>query len=538
MFDYNRTPLAPPGTRVLAHVPADKRESWAPHALEGWYIGPALQSYRCFEVWLDDTCKTRIVERVTWFPKKVRVPIPTATDEIEAALKDLTRALRASDLANPALPLEQSLTERLKELSNLLANQDGQARADPFPALPPTQSPRVPGPPDPDDPTFTLVTKPKSRKERAAARAARTEASNASCAQALSATASEPAGAWMQPGLALCYKAFHPDTGKLSEYKDLRTSSEGARWEYALKKELARLTKGLPPEFPSGHDVFEFIHKHEVPRHKTCTYLRIVSNYRPQKADPYRVRFTLGGDRLDYNGNTYTPTSDLTTFKLMINAVLSKPGHRACCIDLSDFYISHKLPEPEYMRIHSSQIPQEFMDYYDLDKMVASDGFLYIRLKGAMFGLKQAGIISNLELIKRLAVDAYVPCKHTPGLFKHKERNLYFCLIVDDFFVDYHYKSDADHLITSLQKHYKCTVDWEAAIYAGIHLKWDYAKRTCDISMPGYIDKALQRFEHPVPTRRQDSPHPWDAPVYGQRTQMVKDPDITPPLPPSGIKRI
>jgi hypothetical protein len=34
-FDFNCTPLAPPGIRVLIHEKPDKRTSWSPHALDG-----------------------------------------------------------------------------------------------------------------------------------------------------------------------------------------------------------------------------------------------------------------------------------------------------------------------------------------------------------------------------------------------------------------------------------------------------------------------------------------------------------------------
>jgi hypothetical protein len=44
MFDYNQTPLAPPGIRVLVHNKPSVRGTWAPHALPGWYIHPAMQN--------------------------------------------------------------------------------------------------------------------------------------------------------------------------------------------------------------------------------------------------------------------------------------------------------------------------------------------------------------------------------------------------------------------------------------------------------------------------------------------------------------
>jgi hypothetical protein len=50
-FDLNRNPLAPPGTKVLIHEKPDVRKTWAPHAVEGWYLGPALRHYRCCRIW-------------------------------------------------------------------------------------------------------------------------------------------------------------------------------------------------------------------------------------------------------------------------------------------------------------------------------------------------------------------------------------------------------------------------------------------------------------------------------------------------------
>jgi len=45
-FDFNRTPMGPPGTRVLVHELPEARGTWAPHAVPGWYIGPAFEHYR------------------------------------------------------------------------------------------------------------------------------------------------------------------------------------------------------------------------------------------------------------------------------------------------------------------------------------------------------------------------------------------------------------------------------------------------------------------------------------------------------------
>ena len=35
VFDYNKTPLAPPGTKVLVHDAPSNRKTWAPHGTDG-----------------------------------------------------------------------------------------------------------------------------------------------------------------------------------------------------------------------------------------------------------------------------------------------------------------------------------------------------------------------------------------------------------------------------------------------------------------------------------------------------------------------
>jgi hypothetical protein len=55
-------------------------------------------------------------------------------------------------------------------------------------------------------------------------------------------------------------------------------------------------------------------------------------------------------------------------------------------------------------------------------------------------------------------------------------------------------RADAEHLMQTLNKRYKVSEDWEGTRYCGLTVAWDYNTRTCDISMPSYIELALQRF--------------------------------------------
>jgi hypothetical protein len=54
-YDFNQAPMAPPGTRVIAHKKPKQRASWDPHGVDGWHLGPAPNHYRCYRVHTNKT---------------------------------------------------------------------------------------------------------------------------------------------------------------------------------------------------------------------------------------------------------------------------------------------------------------------------------------------------------------------------------------------------------------------------------------------------------------------------------------------------
>jgi hypothetical protein len=151
-----------------------------------------------------------------------------------------------------------------------------------------------------------------------------------------------------------------------------------------------------------------------------------------------------------------------------------------------------------------------------------------------MYGLKHAAILAYQHLVNQLAPHGYHPCPYTTGLWQHETRPTKFCLCVDDFGVKYFSKDDADHLLDSLRKHYKISVDMAGTDYCGLSIKWNYPKKYVDISMPGYIASTLERLQHPKPARPQHAPHQWAQSVYGQKLQLAPI-DATPKLDKHGI---
>ena len=67
---------------------------------------------------------------------------------------------------------------------------------------------------------------------------------------------------------------------------------------------------------------------------------------------------------------------------------------------------------------------------------------------------------------------------------------------MEDFGVKYVGQQNFDHLVAALKDLYEITVDREGLKFLGLTIKFDYQKRIVDISMPGYVKKALLRFQH------------------------------------------
>ena len=109
-------------------------------------------------------------------------------------------------------------------------------------------------------------------------------------------------------------------------------------------------------------------------------------------------------------------------------------------------------------------------------------------------------------------------------------RPIAFSLVVDDFRVKYVGEEHAKHLLETIQENYETSHEWEGTRYIGLTIEWDYKHRLVHISMPEYMDKALQRFKHKMPKKRQDQPYPHIERKYGAKQQFAELEDTSPAL--------
>jgi hypothetical protein len=143
-----------------------------------------------------------------------------------------------------------------------------------------------------------------------------------------------------------------PNTGRTLSYENLiKNPKTRDLWSNAMTKELARLAQGIEGLTVGTNTVVYLTHDEikNIPKDRTVTYARTVVDYRPQKADPNRVRITVGGNLITYPGEVTTRTADMVTSKILWNSVVSTPGAKYCCADVKNFYLETPMDRYEYM---------------------------------------------------------------------------------------------------------------------------------------------------------------------------------------------
>jgi hypothetical protein len=525
-FDYNKTPLAPPGSKVIIHEKPGQRASWDQHGVPGWYLGPATEHYRCYRCYVPKTQAERISDTVEFFPSESKTPKITPTEAAITAAEALQEALISKNVAVHKPELVESSRAALQKLSEIFTTPASRIETGegPLARVTPSPSPQ----PVPQSVKGTLprvaanIPQPIATRTRAAT--APTEIFEATTIQ--------------NNELQFYANAvLHPTSGKPMTYRELlRDPLTKREWELSSANEFGRLAQGVGGRI-KGTDTIRFIRHAEMPPDRKATYPRFVCEHRPQKTEVNRTRLMLGGNLINYPGDVSTRTAELETIKILFNSVISTKGSEFISIDIKNFYLNTPLERPEYVRIPLNLIPQEIIQEYNL-LTLEKEGFIMAIVEKGMYGLPQAGILAANLLKKRLEPHGYYECSHTPGLWRHKTRPIMFTLVVDDFGVQVTGKNNAQHLIAALKENYEITVDWDGKLFCGITLDWKYQKGTVDLSMPKYVQEALIEFQHAPPSKPGHQPHRHNPPQFGAKVQMTEPVDTTMALDEKGILRL
>ena len=101
-YDFNKHPLAPPGTKVIIHSKPDQRKSSEFHGEEGFYVDPATNHYGCVHCFVPKTQKEQIIDTVAFVPNVTPIPNTTIYDHLHRTADDLIHLLtKKPNLVSP-----------------------------------------------------------------------------------------------------------------------------------------------------------------------------------------------------------------------------------------------------------------------------------------------------------------------------------------------------------------------------------------------------------------------------------------------------
>jgi len=576
-YDFEHNPIAPPGIKVLVHEKPNQRSSWAPHGVEGWYVGPAMQHHRCYDVLVKVTRRVRTTDTLSWHPHKaLALPGASPVDILAARMHDLALELQSMHklaptllghhdvLARPSSALAEALTtlhtifvnpapveaqrvmsveaveavpkQRVLEEENHQAmqppeaNQQHQQMTQIIPPLTTGNAIETT-----DDPPAALreglkkkrtkspaaINKPNRRRGGSKKQPTR-PSQPATMTHSPRTAIAKRGGKRRKESLIATYKLRNRQLAAAA--MDIVIDVQPETWKEAVRGPDRDIWLRAHSEeitrLVEKNECMKFIPHTSKPRKKAASYYNPQVKVKVKNGQMvYRVRGTYGGNKQQFNGEKDAQTAALPTVKLQLNSVVSDDAEWMT-VDISDFYPTkgNTLSEPEYMWIELTSLPEDIIVKFNLHSL-AVHGKVMVQIDSALYGLKQAGKVAQDRLVKHLATNGYHQCENTPCLFKHEDRPVMFTLVVDDFGVKYKGKENVQHLLDTLEQIYVISVDWKGERFIGMTINHDKAARTLTVSMPNYVQKALTRFNAkdiaPV-----NSPARYIPPVYGSRKQQ------------------
>jgi hypothetical protein len=231
--------------------------------------------------------------------------------------------------------------------------------------------------------------------------------------------------------------------------------------------------------------------------------------------------------------------------KLLLQSTCSSKLTEQCdfsTMDLKDFYIGAKLDRKEYLKIPRKAIPPCIISEFQLEPFFHKNCILF-EVSKCLWGLPQAGHLSQKRLIEHLAKNGYKQNPIIPCLFSNESKTITFCLVVDDFGIRSKSSTDLDHLKHTLEQLYVVKVDPKGRKYLGFNIDFNDKDHTVTLSMPGYVDKMIAQYfptSGPYKLRNYNTPAVYKAPTFGSKQAQTPVPqdNSAPITDPSLILRL
>ena len=294
--NFSKNPIAPPGTRVIIHRKVHQRKSWDFHGQHGWYVGPALEHYRCYRCYIPSTGKEIITDTVKFLPAKIPFPQESFNARFLRILNKITIMLHPSYQTplTPILRKNPNVVSAVKAVAEIIKNKVLQKLPSKVHPLIPLKNvsaePRVilshPSAPPRVKSKSIPFPKPVTSVQQKPLHPTTPTLPDMPSFQHLFSS---------KDGLKHLQKLNHifDDKGnKMNMDKLLLNTRTSSVWGPALENELGRLSQGFKNRV-KAQDAMDFITFAEIPQDRKVTYANFICDYRPLKTEKFRVRMTI-----------------------------------------------------------------------------------------------------------------------------------------------------------------------------------------------------------------------------------------------------
>lgn len=277
-FVFNRTPLALVRTKCIISEDPKTRGTWDVHGKDAIFIGPALEHYCCYKVYVPTTHAERIGDSVEFFLAYTKMPAISSQDIVAHSAEQLSNALQHAHPATPYHQLGAKQIQALQQLAEIFKTMTNTGNNtykeyEPPPKKVPTHfKVKEMTPPlrvENSQPHVVEddnnITRPSPRVAPQHNRPHVIPQCNAVYAQTMCT-------------IPLYYvnHVYNENTSKMEEYRQLIKGKYKEKWMESFANELGHLASGVGKRLPHGTETIKFILFSQVPKNKTVTYGRIV----------------------------------------------------------------------------------------------------------------------------------------------------------------------------------------------------------------------------------------------------------------------
>jgi hypothetical protein len=224
----------------------------------------------------------------------------------------------------------------------------------------------------------------------------------------------------------------------------------GDKVDEAIKEELTQIV---------NLKVFQMIHRRDIPAEHQKSILRsflLLSEKHTAAGDFDRVKGRLvanGAQQVDVMWeDTSSPTASTSTL-FMVCAIAAKRAYNVATADVKNAYLHARLPESTriYMKLSDKVTHVLVSNWPEYKTFLDSNNGMYVRLRGALYGCKEAALMWYLTISKELMGLGFQVCSVDKCLFIDLANEVFVVLYVDDLFVSAKNNSDINRVFTALE---------------------------------------------------------------------------------------